>query len=235
MTDDARTTARLPGRVFITGVSSGIGEAVAGRLLDRGWSVVGLSRRQPALRHAALTAVQADIADADDLASALAGIGPVDAIVHAAGILRVGTLDTLNRRDGWDMWRLHVDAAVQIVGHFAPTLPDGGRIVMIGSRTAAGSPGRSQYAASKAAMVALARSWAKELVTRRITVNVVAPGATATPMLEDPARAALRPSPPPMGRFVQPGEIAGLVAFLLSEDAGSLTGQQIVVCAGASL
>ena len=223
------------GAVLVTGVSSGIGEAIAVRLLATGRSVVGFSRRPLELKHPRLRTIAVDLADPSALDDALADVGPVDAIVHAAGILKVGTLDTLDRDDGQRMWRLHVDAAVQIVSHLAPSLPEGGRIVLIGSRTAAGSPGRSQYAASKAAMLALARSWAAELVARRITVNVVAPGATETPMLRDPARATLPPKLPPMGAFVQPGEIAGLVAFLLSDDAASITGQQIVVCAGASL
>ena len=230
-----RRPARLPGRVLLTGVSSGIGAATARHLLEQGWEVVGLSRRPPEIAHPALNWVEVDLVAQSALEVALDAIGPVDAIVHAAGILRPGTLDTLSRDDGWMMWRLHVDAATQIVARLAPALPKGGRIVLIGSRTAAGSPGRSQYAASKAALLALARSWAKELVEAQICVNVVAPGATDTPMLSDPNRAGLAPSTPPMGHFVDSAEIAATVSFLLSPELKSLTGQQIVVCAGASL
>src|SRR5213078_3778068 len=82
----------------------------------------------------------------------------------------------------------------------APKLPAGGRIVLIGSRTASGAAGHSQYAASKAALVALARSWAIELAPRGITVNVVAPAATDTAMLHDPARGQVEPRLPPIGR-----------------------------------
>ncbi len=225
----------MPGRVLVTGASSGIGAAIAERLLADGWAVLGLSRSRPPFAHAAFEHLGADLADAAGLASALDGAGQVDALVHAAGLLRVGGLEALDRADGLAMWRLHVDAAVQIVARLAPAMPEGGRIVLLGSRVANGAAGRSLYAASKAALTGLARSWAAELAPRRITVNVIAPGATDTPMLRDPSRTAVPPRLPPMGRFVRPEEVAGLAAFLLSEDASSITGQQIVVCGGASL
>ena len=72
-------------------------------------------------------------------------------------------------------------------------------------------------------------------MTRGITVNVVAPGPTDTPMLSDPGRAHTPPKLPPLGRLVTADEVAGLTAFLLGEDAGAITGQQLVQCAGASL
>ncbi len=222
-------------RALVTGASSGIGAAIAERLLQDGWTVVGFSRSRPAIAHAAFSPVAVDLMDAAAVREALAALGPVDALVHAAGVLRVGALAELRPEDGREMWRLHVEASVQLVTHLAPVLPDGGRIVLIGSRVANGAPGRSQYAASKAAMLGLARSWAAELAPRGITVNVVAPGATDTPMLRDPARSGVPPRMPPIGRFVQPREVAGLTAFLLGDCAGSITGQQIVMCGGASL
>ncbi|MBX4341460.1 SDR family oxidoreductase, partial [Mycobacterium tuberculosis] len=75
----------------------------------------------------------------------------------------------------------------------------GGRIVLLGSRTSRGAAGRSQYAATKAALVALARSWAAELAPAGVTVNVVAPGATDTPMLHQPGRESSPPRLPPLG------------------------------------
>lgn len=234
----SETPSETDGRVkhaLVTGVSSGIGAAIAQQLLGEGWAVTGFSRSTPAFSHERLAHMPVDVADRAALGGALAGLAGVDAIVHAAGILRVGVLGSLDPANGQAMWRLHVDAAEQIVEALAASLPEGARIVFIGSRTAAGSAGRAQYAATKAALVGMARSFAIELAPRRITVNVVAPGATDTPMLRDPKRASVAPKMPPMGRLVKPEEVAATAAFLLSEGAASITGQQIVVCGGASL
>lgn len=220
---------------LVTGVSSGIGEAIAKRLLAEGWNVVGFSRSEPAFTAEGFIHKAVDLSDREALAVALKGLEPLDAIVHAAGILRVGRLGELDPDNAREMWRLHVDAAEQIVEALVPSLPDGARIVLLGSRTAAGSPGRAQYAATKAAVVGMARSFAIELAPRQITVNVVSPGATDTPMLRDPRRASVAPKMPPIGRLVKPEEIAATTAFLLSEGAASITGQQIIVCGGASL
>ena len=75
----------------------------------------------------------------------------------------------------------------------------------------------------------------KFLLFGAITVNVVAPGPTDTPMLNDPARTSTPPRVPPLGRFITPDEVAGLIGFLLGPHGGSITGQAIVQCAGASL
>lgn len=135
------------------------------------------------------------------------------------------------------MWKLHVDAAVRIARVLVPKMCEraDGRIVLLGSRVAQGMPGRSQYAASKAALVAMARSWAAEVAARGVTVNVVSPAATQTSMLDDPARASSAPRLPPLGRLIQPHEIAALVEFLLSPLAAAITGQDIAICGGASL
>jgi NAD(P)-dependent dehydrogenase (short-subunit alcohol dehydrogenase family) len=222
-------------RALVTGCSSGIGLAITEALLAQGWQVTGISRSAPALEDAGFSHLSADLTDPEDADRALSAVGPVDAAVHCAGIARLGPHDTMDLADGALMWRLHVDTAARMIQHLAPQMPDGGRIVLIGSRVAAGVAGRSLYAASKAALIGLSRSIAAELAPRRITVNVVAPAATDTPMLRDPARAAVPPKLPPMGRLVQPEEVAALAAFLLSPAAASITGQHIVVCAGSSL
>ncbi|WP_288462790.1 SDR family oxidoreductase [uncultured Pseudomonas sp.] len=220
---------------LVTGVSSGIGAAIAQRLLDEDWRVTGLSRRPPEQPHPALTWIGVDLADAQALDAVLADIGPLDALVHAAGFMRTAPLGTLDPADGAAMWHLHVAVASRLVDRLIERLAAGGRIVLIGSRTMQGAAGRSQYAATKAALVGLVRSWALELASRGITVNLVAPGATETPMLRDPGRAGTPPRLPPLGRYVQPEEVAGLTAFLLGPDAGALTGQTLTVCGGASL
>jgi NAD(P)-dependent dehydrogenase (short-subunit alcohol dehydrogenase family) len=219
---------------LVTGTSSGIGAAIVERLLQDRWRVTGVSRRTAPLSHPAYHHLPLDLSDVDGIAAAVAEIAPT-ALVHAAGLLKVGWLGELDHEDGADMWRLHVDAAERLANLFALRLPPGGRMVFIGSRTASGAAGRGQYAATKAALVAMARSWAAELAPRGITVNVVAPAATETPMLNDPARRTVAPKLPPIGRFIRPEEVAAAVAFLLSAEAGAITGQQLVICGGSSL
>jgi NAD(P)-dependent dehydrogenase (short-subunit alcohol dehydrogenase family) len=219
---------------LVTGASSGIGAAVVDRLLEDGWEVTGLSRTEPSPR-AGLRWLPADLRDVEAVPGLLTGIGALDAIVHSAGVQRSARLGRLSAEDGALMWQVHVGAATALVDAMVDRVRDGGRIVLMGSRTAVGVAGKSQYAATKAALVALARSWAIELAPRQVTVNVVAPGPTDTPMLADPGRAATPPVVPALGRRVRPEEVAGLTAFLLGPDGGMVTGQQLVMCGGASL
>jgi 3-oxoacyl-[acyl-carrier protein] reductase len=222
------------GHAVVTGVSSGIGAAIAARLLRDGWRVTGLSRTNSGQHGPGFSHRAVDLLDPSQLPEALDGLQPT-ALVHAAGLMRAGSLGMLDTEAGRMLWRLHVEAASLLANALVPSMPDGGRIVLIGSRTATGAAGRSQYAASKAALVAMARSWALELAPRGITVNVVAPAATETPMLHDPARSGLPPQRPPIGRFIKPEEVAAMTGFLLGPEAGAITGQQIVICGGSSL
>ena len=222
------------GHAVVTGVSSGIGAAIAARLLRDGWRVTGLSRSDPGRQAPGFSHRAVDLLDPSRLPAALEGLRPT-ALVHAAGLMRAGSLGALDAEAGRTLWRLHVEAASLLADRLVPEMPDGGRVVLIGSRTASGAAGRSQYAASKAALVAMARSWALELAPRGITANVVAPAATDTPMLRDPARSDTPPRLPPIGRFVAPEEVAAMTAFLLGPEAGAITGQQIVICGGSSL
>ncbi|MBV8096959.1 MAG: SDR family oxidoreductase [Acetobacteraceae bacterium] len=222
-----------PGHAVVTGCSSGIGAAIVKRLIADGWRVTGISRTKPE-EAAGLTFVAADLLDDQAVQHAVAGI-KADALVHAAGFMRVGELGDLDAAAGHAMWQLHVAAPTVLANALVPAMPDGGRIVLLGSRTAAGAAGRSQYAATKAALIGLARSWAIELAPRGITVNVVAPAATETPMLLDPRRSGTLPRKPPIGRFIRPEEVAALTAFLLSKDAAAITGQHLVICGGSSL
>jgi NAD(P)-dependent dehydrogenase (short-subunit alcohol dehydrogenase family) len=220
---------------LVTGVSSGIGRAISGRLLGLGWDVAGVSRRRPDLVSPAFHWVPADLNEPAAFEQIAEQVDAVRSVVHAAGLQHSAPLGRLDPDHGLEMWRLHVDAPTRLVNAVLPKIVDGGRIVIIGSRTATGVAGKSQYAATKSALIGLTRSWAMELAPRRITVNVVAPGPTATAMLDDPARASTPPRLPPLGRFVDPDEVAALTALLLGPEGGSITGQQLVICGGASL
>lgn len=223
----------------VTGASSGIGLAIAHDLVGAGWHVLGLSRSRGALSDAA-TWVPCDLADvisADEAVRVVRGTaaGGVDAIVHAAGLQYSAGVGELLPEQGERMWAVHVRGAELVVGGLVGSLVDGGRVVLVGSRTMTGVPGKSQYAATKAALTAMARSWAAELAPRGITVNVVAPGPTRTAMLDDPNRASVPPVVPPLGRLVEPSEVAALTRFLVEPTGAMVTGQTIVMCGGASL
>lgn len=219
----------------VTGSSSGIGAAVAAALLRDGWRVTGLARTPPRDAPEGYAHRAVDLLDPAATDRALEGLDPPFALVHAAGLMRAAPLGALDAAAGAALWRLHVGAAFQIADRLAPAVREGGRIVLLGSRAAGGAAGRSQYAATKAALVGAARSWAAELLPRRVTVNVVAPAATDTPMLRDPARAGEPPRLPPIGRLIAPEEVAALVVFLLGPHGGAITGQHIAVCGGSSL
>jgi len=231
----SRTGAKAGRRALVTGISSGIGEAIARALLADGWTVDGISRSRPQDLPGDFHHYPVDLSDAAHTAAMLAGMAVPDAVIHAAGLMHAGPLGQLDAAAGARLWRLHVGAAEQLADSLAPRMARGGRIVLVGSRTSRGMPGRSQYVATKAAIVGLARSWAAELAPSGITVNVVAPGATETPMLLQPSRTTSPPRLPPIGRFIQPQEVAGLVQYLLTPAAAAITGQELVICGGASL
>jgi NAD(P)-dependent dehydrogenase (short-subunit alcohol dehydrogenase family) len=224
-----------PRHAVVTGTSSGIGLAIAQALLAKGWRVTGLDRDPAVISETGFAAHAIDLAAPEQVSTLARALGTADALIHAAGVMRTGKLGALPLEAGAEMWRLHVEAATRLAEALLPGMPDGGRVVLIGSRAAAGIAGRSQYAATKAALLGLARSWAAELIERGITVNVISPAATDTAMLRDPARAGTAPKLPPLGRLIRPKEVAALTAYLLSEDAAAITGQDIAICGGASL
>ena len=238
MSSDVLAPGTLEGmRVVVTGTSAGIGRAIAARVVALGGHVDGLDIAAATLTDPHFHPAPVDLADGAALDRAARSLTSADALVHAAGVLRVARLGSLDPAASDIMWRVHVDAATRLADALIPPMAERGRgrVVLVGSRVAQGMPGRSQYASVKAAQIALARSWSGEVAARGVTVNVVSPAATATAMLDDPARAGSAPRLPPLGRYIQPAEVAELVSYLLSPAAAAITGQDITICGGASL
>ncbi len=228
--------------VIVTGASRGIGAAIAQHFIDLGDQVVGLSRSGQAPAGCAAS-LAVDVADGDALTEAVkesvGRLGPVEVAVANAGITR----DGLTLRMGDDQWRevlsVNLDGAFFLARAALGSMVRArrGSIVFISSVSPfMGVPGQANYSAAKAGLVGLARSLAKEVATRAITVNVVAPGLIDTDMTSDlgASREALE-SMVPMGRAGAPEDVAGVVGFLASNHARYVTGQVLAVDGGLAL
>ena len=224
-------------KALVTGVSSGIGQAIALALLEAGYQVEGLSRRKPefAAGQPGFSWRGVDLASLEEVQAAAGAVAVPDVFIHAAGFMATGALGELKPEDLAGMHAVHVQAPMVLLNELAPKLADGSRVVLIGSRTMTGVAGKSQYSSTKSALAGLSRSWAMELAPRAITCNVVAPGPTDTPMMVDPRRAGVPPVVPPLGALVDPKDVAELVKFLIGEHGKSITGQVLTICGGASL
>lgn len=236
-------------RALVTGASGGIGAAVAERLAADGWDLVLHASRDAArleplaercrARGADVAVWIRDLAEpeADRGLAELLAAGPVTGFVHAAGITGDGLAARLKTATAEAVMRVNVLAAMEIFrGLSRGMLPARfGRIVLVGSTVGlAGNAGQALYGASKGALVGWARSLARELAPRGITVNVVAPGWIETAMTGDileTNRAELE-STIPLGRIGRPAEVAGAVAFLMGDDGAYVTGQTLAVNGG---
>src|SRR5205814_7263430 len=158
--------------------------------------------------------------------------GTLDIFVSNAGILTRGTIDTYSLDDFDRMVAINVRAAFVSIQAAAQEMNDGGRIVIIGSNTAIRTafPGASVYSMTKAALTGLVRGAAIDLAPRAITLNNVQPGPTATDMSAPHAEAVKTLIP--LGRMADVSEIAGLVSYLASSEAGFITGTSLTIDGG---
>ncbi len=229
--------------VLVTGGSRGIGLATARAFAEAG-DQVAVTLRSGESPDSRLLAVHADVTDEPSVTAAVAAAeqahGPIEVLVANAGITR----DTLLLRMSDDDWRDVIDTnltgSFRVVRKVARGMlrQRRGRIVLVSSVVAlSGSAGQVNYAASKAGLVGLARSLARELGSRSITVNVVAPGFVETDMtavLDDETTATYRRQIP-LGRFATADEVAGVVRWLASDEAAYVTGAVIPVDGGLGM
>ena len=233
---------------LVTGASRGIGAAIAARLTEDGFFVVGTATSEAGAESISASlgdngvGLELNVADAASVEAALAKLPDLaeeapTVIVNNAGITR----DNLMLRMSESEWSEVIDTNVNGLFRVTKGLLRGmikarwGRIVNVGSVVGRmGNPGQANYVASKAAIEGFARSLALEVASRNITVNTVAPGFIATDMtneLTDDQKAAMLERIP-AGRMGDPEDVAALVSFLVRDDAGYITGQTIQINGG---
>ncbi|WP_337268083.1 SDR family oxidoreductase [Oryzifoliimicrobium ureilyticus] len=248
------TIQPLAGKVaLVTGGSRGIGAAIVRRLAREGADIVfsySSSNRQAEIlvreieavgaRAVAIKADQALAAEVADLVTkAHAEFGRLDILVNSAGVFVTGMVGD----SGADLAAfdrqidINVKGVVAAVRAAVTLMSDGGRIVSIGTTGAVHIPfaGAADYVATKAAVAAYTRGWARDLGSRGITVNVIQPGAINTDMNpQDGPFAETLKGLAALGRYGQPDDIAAAVAFLVGPDAGYITGATLNVDGGQS-
>ncbi|WP_440066110.1 beta-ketoacyl-ACP reductase [Streptosporangium sp. OZ121] len=228
--------------VLVTGGNRGIGLAIARELAQAGDDVAVTYRSgQPP---EGLFGVRCDVTSTADVDAAFAKVeaefGPVEVLVANAGITRDTLLPMMKEETFTDVIDANLTGAYRVAKRATRGMLrlKRGRIVLISSVVAMlGSAGQTNYAASKAGMIGFARSAARELGSRNITVNVVAPGFVETEMtaeLDEAYQEQIRKNIP-LGRYAAPEEIARVVRFLAGEDAAYITGAVIPVDGGLGM
>jgi 3-oxoacyl-[acyl-carrier protein] reductase len=246
MTEDTRPARRA---AIVFGGSRGIGAAVARRLARDGADVALTYLSAPEKAAETVTAIEAEgvgglaiRADSADpaairaaVAAAVERFGRLDIVVVNAGIYRHGLVEAFALEDLDLMLDTNIRGVFLAIQAAAPHLGEGGRIITMGSNTAVRTnvPGSGVYSMTKAAVAVMVKGAAIDLAPRGITVNNVQPGPTETDMTAG-ALEMLKPLMP-VGRVGQPREVAGLVAWLASEESGYMTGASLTIDGGMSL
>jgi len=238
---DGKVSERV---TLVTGATRGIGRAICDRLAAQGHRIVGIARAKGDATFPGEVAV-ADLRDAGALTDALADIVSryeITGLVNNAGLNRIQALGEIDLAAFDEVIAVNLRAAIQCAQAVLPAMRNArfGRIVNITSRALLGRANTSSYSAAKAGLVALTRGWALELADHNITVNAVGPGPTETDMWNknnppDSPSTRAHIARIPVGRMGRPEEIAGAVAYFMSEEASFTTGQHLFVCGGLSI
>ncbi|WP_394681352.1 SDR family oxidoreductase [uncultured Comamonas sp.] len=240
MTDSSRKP-----RVLVTGASRGIGRATMRYLADKGYQTIGLARSIPADARSDEQFIACDLMDLDGTrqqVEQLAAQAPFYGLVNNAALAHTTDLAHTSVADMNEAMALNVNACLVCMQALLPGMRQAraGRVVNISSRAALGKPNRTAYSATKAAVIGMSRTWALELATDQITVNVIAPGPVATELF----KTASPPGAPqteallaavPLQRVSEPVEIAHAIDFLLHPLAGYITGQTLHIDGGLTI
>ena len=226
-------------RILVTGAANGIGRATALMFQEAGARVAGLDLKDSAapinIKKCDLT-VEADIVRA--VAAAVGELGGVDVLVNNAGIMQEAAIAAITAEHIDRHFAVNVRGAILVTREVLPHLKDGSRIINIASELAyLGRANASVYCATKAAILGLTRSWARELAPH-ILVNAVAPGPTDTSLLAFDTLTAEQKrleTAHPLGRIGRPEEIASTVLFLAGSGATFFTGQCLGANGGAAM
>jgi len=230
---------------LVTGGSAGIGADICQRMLAEGWHVVSLARRAPEWQHPNLTAINVDLLDAaatQQAAKEVAARFAVSQFIHNAGVIWPHLLQDATVDELQGLTQIHLGSALTLMQAVLPNMEQAGfgRVVLMSSRGALGLATRTNYSATKAGMIGMARTWALELAPKGITVNVVAPGPIQTPMFYDVVpsgseREQKLAANIPVGRIGRPDDVTRAVMFFADPANSFVTGQTLYVCGGASV